>query len=321
MLKPVLTGLPPVASSRRYGSSVGHPERSATGSKGRPKPGMAGPADWTYFWREFGVDDRPLERCYIPGDGQAVVDGYWAQFASALSHNAHVIDLGCGAGIAGRRLLKCRSDLQITGIDFAQVPNTTVANLTTHSWVRMEALPFGEAEFDAAISLFGIEYANIEETAHELRRVLRHGGRFSFLVHHHDSEIVREGRARLKGLRDVLAGPFKAAFLAGRLSEVEQLQQRQHIAYRGIPSIKTFGDHFRLNIARTRAERLAIWQKLADDLDPEIILTTHMERSAKSPEQLGSWLVPLLSTMRKVSAAVLRRGSGEPIAWEVSGIR
>jgi hypothetical protein len=79
--------------------------------------------------------------------------------------------------------------------------------------------------------------------------------------------------------------------------------------------------HFRRNIARARAERQGIWQKLASDHDPEISLLMHLERSAKSAEDMGAWLVPLLPIMSLVGVSVLQRRSGEPIAWNVSGLR
>jgi ubiquinone/menaquinone biosynthesis C-methylase UbiE len=289
--------------------------------KGKFKNGAAGPSDWSTFWRDFGVEDKLLERCHIPGDGRSVVDQHWAQFADALPPEAEVIDLGCGAGIVGRILLSRRSDLRVTGVDFAKVPMIDVKNLTVHPWVNMEALPFGDNSFDAAISLFGIEYGNINETARELGRVLKPGGRFSFLVHHYESEIVREGSTRLRGLRELLSGKMKAAFLVGKIADFDQQYQKLRDQFPSEPSIKIFSDYYRRNIARTRQERQAIWQKLADDLDPEIALTKDMERSAKSAAQMGTWLVPLLSIMREFSVAVLRRRSGEPIAWAVTGNR
>jgi ubiquinone/menaquinone biosynthesis C-methylase UbiE len=281
----------------------------------------AGSSYWSTFWKEFGLENRPHERCYIPGDGREMVDRHWARFADTLPRGAKVIDLGCGAGILGRNLVSQRSDLRVTGVDFANVPTINSANLSIHPWVNMEALPFDDGCFDAATSLFGIEYGNIDETARELARILKPLGCFSFLVHHHESEIVREGSTRLRGLRELLSGKMKAAFLAGRIADFDQQQQRLRNQFPEEPSVKLFSDHFRRNIARTRVERQVMWQKLADDLDPEIKLTTHMERSAKSAIQMGSWLVSLLSIMNEVNVSILRRISGEPIAWDVSGNR
>jgi SAM-dependent methyltransferase len=289
--------------------------------KGKLKYGPAGPSHWSAFWRDFGVESQPHERCYIPGDGRPVVDQHWADFANDLPQRAQVIDLGCGAGILGRLLLGCRRDLHVTGVDFAKVPAIFMPNLTIHPWVHMEDLPFGNGSFDAAVSLFGIEYGNMEDIARELGRVLKSGGHFRFLVHHHESEIVREGATRQRGLRELLSGKLKSAFLAGGMAGFDQQQQRLRSRFPDEPSVKLFSDHFRRNIEGTRAERQAMWQKMADDLEPELTLTMQMERSAKSAAQMGAWLVPLITIMKEVRVSVLRRRSGEPIAWSVGGVR
>lgn len=280
-----------------------------------------GPGLWSTFWQKFALEDVPHERCYIPGDGRRVVDRHWACFAAGLPERAQVIDLACGAGVVGRTLLGWRSDLCVTGIDWADVPIAPVANLTIHPWVSMEALPFGDGSFDAAVSLFGIEYGNIEKASRELERVLKPGAHFSFLVHHRESEILREGVMRRRAVRESLSGKMRAAFLSGDIAAVDQQRRRLRSQFPGDPSVQMFTDYFRRNIARTRAERQAMWQKLVGDFDPEITLLMHLERSAKSAVEMGAWLGSLLSGMHLVSISVLRRASGEPIAWGVNGIR
>ena len=314
MVTPNIVGRQPAGRATSSLNPVANP-------KAKLRYGAAGPSYWTTFWRDFSVDDRPLERCHIPGDGQQAVDGHWAHFADGLASEGQVIDLGCGAGILGRVLIKHRRDLRVAGVDFAQVPAIIMANLTIHPWVSMDDLPFGDASFDAAASLFGIEYGQIDQTARELARVLKPGAPFSFLIHHHQSEIVREGAVRQRGLRDLLSGRMRAAFLAGAAERFEEQYRRLETEFPKEPSVKMFSDHFRRNLTRSQGERHELWQKLADALDPEITLTLQMEKCAKSAEQLGIWLVPLLSAMRAVRVSVLRRASGEPIAWDVSGVR
>jgi SAM-dependent methyltransferase len=287
----------------------------------KPRHGAAGSSQWSTYWRDFGEGDQQPERCHIPGDGGQVVDQHWARFAERLPLGAQVIDIGCGAGTVGRTLLRQRSDLFVTGVDFAEVPIDAFPHLTIHPWVSMEALPFGDSAFDAAVSLFGIEYGAIAQTARELAQVLKRGGRFSFVIHHCESEIAREGTTRVRGIRDVLSGKMKAAFLAGDGVRLDQQRLRLRSDYPGEPTVKLISDHFRRNIERTRAERLAIWQKLIDDVETEVALTAQMTRSAKSAAQMGSWLVPLLASMSALEVTVLRRESGEPIGWAVSGER
>ena len=287
----------------------------------RHPAGATGQALWSTFWQDLTTENVPHERCHIPGDGRPLVDRHWAQFADALPPGAHVLDLACGAGIVGATLLRRRDDLYVTGVDWANVPIAPVANLTIRPWVSMEDLPFADASFDAAVSLFGIEYGDIGKIAPELRRVLKPGARFSFLVHHAESEILREGATRRRALREALSGKMKSAFLAGNLTAVDHQRQRLATEFPGEPTLKLLTDYFRRHIARTRAERQALWQKLTGDFEPEIALLGHLERSAKSASEMGAWLASLLSGMSLVSVSILRRGSGEPIAWAVNGVR
>lgn len=281
----------------------------------------AGPETWTAFWQEACPENEPFERCHIPADGQRVVDRNWEQLAKCLAPGAQVIDLGCGAGIVGRTILSHRNDLHVTGVDWARVPVKSQPNLTVHTGVRMEALPFPDRSFDAAVSLFGVEYANVAEMTRELARVLKPGAPFSFLVHHREGEIVREGSMRRRALRELIMGQMKSAFLSGSAKKVDEQTQRLTKLFPNESWVKLISDHFRRNIGGTRAERQAIWQKLSDDLSGEISLLLHLERSAKSAEELGSWLVPLLSSVTLVGATAVRRGSGEPIAWNIHGNR
>jgi SAM-dependent methyltransferase len=303
------------SASRQHNVDVS-PASTANGGDSAEGPGL-----WSAFWQEFCLENMPHERCHIPGDGRYVVDQHWAHFANILPRGAQVIDLGCGAGIVGRTLLGRRSDLRVTGVDFANVPTPVVENLTILPGVRMEALPFEDRRFDAAISLFGIEYGNIDQTAGELGRVLKSGAHFSFLVHHLDSEIVGEGIYRRKALQQLLSAKVRAVFLSGDMASVELQIARLREQFPGEPSIKLFTDYLRHHATLPRAERQAKWQNLLDGLGPEIALLERLEDSAKSAAGVGSWLASLLPVMRVVSVALLPRSSGEPIAWQVNGIR
>jgi len=323
---PVHEFLLPIINGRHFGSSsssssTGRHSDFSPAAKPKSKCLAEGPSLWTAFWQEFHPENQPSERCHIPGDGRNAVDRHWAQFAAGLPQGAQVIDLGCGAGIVGRMLLNYRNDLSITGIDFADVPTPAVENLTIHPWVSMEAIPFDAGRFDAAVSLFGIEYGNIGKTAGELGRILKPGARFSFLVHHSESEIVCEGAFRRKGLRELLSGKVKAAFLSGNIASLDQLIGKLRNQFPDEPSVRLFTKWLRHHVTRTGAERQLAWQNLLDGLNPEVALLTHLGRSAKAAAEMGNWLGSLLPIMKMVSVSVLRRNSGEPIAWQVSGIR
>jgi len=185
----------------------------------------------------------------------------------------------------------------------------------------MEALPFDDASFDAAVSQFGIEYGKIADTAKELERVLKPGARFRFLVHHRDSPVVRQGSMRRQALRALTSGPFKSAFLSGHLQGLDLQTRRLMKQYPGEPMIKLVSDHFHRKIDCTRAQRHAIAEDLAEGLDPEIWMLLQLEQCSLSADDLGRWLVPLLSRMFVVGGSVVRSKSEEPIGWSIHGVR
>ncbi len=318
---PIRIFLPPITSGRQLlisqpSSELASPEHPAMSKQDVERQSL-----WSTFWQDFCLENEPFERCYVPGDGRNTVDRHWTEFAAILPDAAQIIDLGSGAGVVGRTLIESRNDLTVSGVDWANVPKLDVPNLTIHSGVSMEALPFVDGQFDAAVSLFGIEYGNIDKTAFELKRVLKPGAHFSFLIHHRDSEILREGVARRRALKELIWGKMKVAFLAR--NAVGLARQRLAIArqFPEEPTVKLLSDYFMRNVERGREERKALWQKLADDFEPEVLLLTHLERAAKSGAEVSTWLAPLISTMSLVSVSVVRRNAGEPIAWNVHGLR
>lgn len=277
--------------------------------------------DWSIFWRDFGEGNQRPDRCHVPGDGRQAIDLHMSVFADGLPPQARVIDLGCGAGHLGRLLLMHRPDLRVTGVDFAGVPGQETPSLSILPWVDMGDLPFERDQFDAAVSLFGSEYGAIDRTALELARVLKPGSLFCLVVHHRESEIAREGLARVNGIRGVLSGKVKAAYLAGDRGRLDQQRTSLLDQHRGEPTVRLMTDYLVRTACQSRAQRQANWDKLTADVATEVALTSQMVRCAKSPDQMANWLAPLLSSMERVDVTVLRRRSAEPIAWSVSGVR
>ncbi len=185
----------------------------------------------------------------------------------------------------------------------------------------MEALPFAENSFDAAVSQFGVEYGNIADTARELERVLKPGARLRFLVHHRDGEIVEQGRMRYKALQAVISGRPKKAFLSGNINELSQETQRVMKQYPNEPTLELISDYYQRKIATTSLGRQTLWQNMAESFSPEIWMLRRMEQSSMSSDDLGRWLVPLLSRMFLVGASTVRRQIRRPVAWSIHGVR
>ena len=106
-----------------------------------------------------------------------------------------------------RRLLasKAQSDVCCHGVDlvreqpvwFAALPLAQRYRVAFTGGVSVAQLPFSDAKFDAVISQFGIEYADLQFAIPEALRVLRPGGLLGFLMHHEASRPANLARVEL----------------------------------------------------------------------------------------------------------------------------
>jgi ubiquinone/menaquinone biosynthesis C-methylase UbiE len=284
-----------------------------------PRPGSQGRTKdaWTAFWTDPGQS-----RCVAgaPEIWQAL-NHHWSSVAKSLTPDTRVLDLGCGAGAVARLLLAARSDVQITGVDFARIPLTLHPNFELLSETPMESLPFGAKCFQAVVSQFGFEYSQCGETARELALVLAPGARLSFLVHHAESSIVITNRSRLKALVAFLGLPMRAAFCSG-----------EGVAFNGhLSALRAQHPHDTLiaelasclpsRLGRTPREKAALWDSIEDALAPERCLAESLDSHCVAPARLQEWLEPLHGLCELQPVAVLREPDGAPIGWRVQGVR
>ncbi|MFX0105502.1 MAG: class I SAM-dependent methyltransferase [Candidatus Hodarchaeota archaeon] len=78
------------------------------------------------------------------------------EFASLLSNNAHVLDVGCGAGIPTAKFLTERG-IQVTGIDLSdKMLSLARENVPSAEFIKMDInkLEFNENTFDGIISVY-----------------------------------------------------------------------------------------------------------------------------------------------------------------------
>jgi SAM-dependent methyltransferase len=271
---------------------------------------------WTAFWREPGTGVQCLRGA---PDISQIAGTHWASFAASLPIKARVLDIACGAGAAARAMTAARRDIRVTGIDIAKVPRAADAQIEVVSNTAMEALPFADASFHAAVSQFGFEYGDLGRTATELARVLAPGARFSFLVHHAGSSIVATNRARLRALVAVQAGTMRTAFLAG---DVDTLHAEMSSLQRRHPHDALVAELARVLPTRARAEsreRNAMWSAVEIALAPERALLEELNICCVAPNDMDNWLAPLRRCCEVTAVSVLRKQRGEPIAWRLDG--
>lgn len=281
---------------------------------GPPRPAQEA---WSAFWQDAGQ-----ARC-VAGAPQIwrELQLHWNSFAGRLDAHSRVLDLGCGAGIVAQMLLDARSDLHITGVDFARLPLTLRPGIELLPETRMESLPFQDRIFAAAVSQFAIEYSDVAATAREMARVLAPGACVSMLVHHADSDIVKTNRTRLDVIESVLSPSMRMAFCGGVgaafLSQLAALRAR-------LPQdalLAELAGALPSRIARGPSERAAIWKAVEDALAPERCLAVSLQASCVPEAGLASWLSPFLAGFRRLSPALLRESGGQPIAWRIEGVR
>lgn len=283
-------------------------------------PGGADQAQaWTAFWEEQGPQSRCL-RDASPDILRAFED-HWSSFAAGLAPSTRVLDVGCGSGVVGRFLLSAHPRVHVVGVDSARMPRRENSRrMRIVSGVAMERLPFWPGFFGAAVSQFGFEYGRTDEAAEELARVLRKGARFSLLVHHSDSPIVRAGRLRNQALRALTGERVRVAFLGREEIALKHALDELCRRHAGDGTIG-FAAPCLVSKAGCRGEeRLRVWEALADALAPERTLLDALEAAAVAPADLHEWLAPLRACLDVRQASALRVGD-DALAWKVEGVR
>lgn len=160
---------------------------------------------WTPYWRDGRV--ASLAEGAAPS---RALDPYWLEFFAELPPQSSILDLATGNGAVTRLaelVAKGRGVIfDIIGIDAAHVgkrtqPQPDNASPFLAGGIRIEALPYRHASFDAVTSQFGFEYASEIDAAREVARVLRPAGKTRLILHARDGAIFAAISARLNRLR------------------------------------------------------------------------------------------------------------------------
>jgi ubiquinone/menaquinone biosynthesis C-methylase UbiE len=177
---------------------------------------------WTKYWKMGNTDSMPKARA---AGALSALDTAWKNFFEWLPEGARILDLATGGGDVIRAALLCKRDFSITGVDIADLSAATPpdANVSLVGNTDLSQLPFPDASFEAVVSQFGIEYADIPAAVREAVRVLAPGGRGHFVVHHKGGPL-REGLTNnLAAYRLVFSDDL--VFQAGR--DLFRLRQEQ----------------------------------------------------------------------------------------------
>lgn len=272
---------------------------------------------WTQFWQD---QQQASGCCANAPEILTPVQNHWRGFASSLPAGCHVLDLGCGAGAAGRALVGANPSLLVTGVDFATVPASGDPRIDILANTRIESLPFPNCSFAAAVSQFGFEYGSLKEASSELARVLRPGAPISFLVHHARGRIATDSIAHRGALEAICGAEIETAFQSGSsIALGRQLGLIRH-QYPHQRIIDEAAEGLRRHIGLPPVHRAAIWQAVKAALAPELVMLADLEAASVSSEQMPRWLQSLAQGFELQLPSVLMMSNGHPLCWKVEGI-
>ena len=172
---------------------------------------------WSRYWRS-----GQTHSCFSAA-GAVDTQAIWTPIFAALPAGARLLDLACGAGAVARMALGAGRGFVVTGVDYA-TGLTPIEGARLIENTRLEALPFADRCFDAALSQYGFEYADAGAAAAQIARVLAPGGRLALLVHASEGPPVAAARARLARARPLLAAGGLAQ-LTRRLGQAAAARQ------------------------------------------------------------------------------------------------
>lgn len=153
------------------------------------------------YWSEYWSQGNVTSFSGAHKDGyQGVFKSTWESFFRAsLFNHCRLLDLATGSGallhiaanVANTGQL---SEVNLTGVDYSRCDNIQNDSFEILFNTDIQALPFEGKTFDLVTSNFGLEYADIALTFAEVTRVLRAEGKFHFVCHSQDSDIVLSNR-------------------------------------------------------------------------------------------------------------------------------
>jgi len=158
---------------------------------------------WTLYWRLGNTSS-----CVDGEADSAALYDVWLKFFSQLPSGAAVLDLATGNGFVARVASTASQthglDLNVTGVDAAEISPPEMPEGRFVSKVRMEALPFDDFSFDIVVSQFGFEYGARAECASEAGRVLKPGGQLRLVLHARAGAVHQAISAQVARLEVVL---------------------------------------------------------------------------------------------------------------------
>lgn len=264
------------------------------------------PADngWDNYWRHASGSAYSSN-----GISHPLVQAFWADFFAHAQHDSSppaLLDVASGNGAVAS--LACAESRGPAGPVFCVDTSTTALTALRRQLPMVHAvvadaarMPFPDAQFAVATSLFGVEYAG-HRGFDEMLRVVAPQGRIGLVLHHDESRICRDSSASLRAVRRLQRSEFTS--LAAELfrtgcAAAQGADRRAYdqAARRLSPSARALE-----SIIREQGEQVAegLVARLYND-----VADIHQQIARYEPEAVLSWL----NAMEREIAAYAERMS------------
>ncbi|WP_299321997.1 class I SAM-dependent methyltransferase [Parasphingopyxis sp.] len=281
---------------------------------------------WSAYWKQMGEAGGCLPGAPPAVDAQ--LTELWTQFARRFDRGAKLLDLACGTGAVMRALLRGNGDLDLTGVDYAELPKSRSKKTKLVGSTDIANLPFDDERFDGLTSQFGIEYADVAAAAPEIARVAKADAMVQFIVHHADSPIVEQNRNRHAALNAIARSSIRdmarrATSQPGSdtamLSQTFSLIARSHPDQPVVREIAAAIDHA-VRFGGAGADKEL--DRIEASLEQEIAVLSALLDVALGSSGVAEFTASLAAHFDSDAARPIQiQGLARPIAWSISARR
>ena len=155
---------------------------------------------WSLFWHQG--HSTTFGDYFKQGYAGPVAD-WWHSKLTTLPTGSVVLELGCGncsllpamisSGIKGKYIGVDLARVRLSAVSEQGLPESGI-EVRLHSEIPAENVPEADVSIGLVVSVFGIEYSDLDQSLPEVLRLLKPGGQFCALLHHDDSVVTSMSR-------------------------------------------------------------------------------------------------------------------------------
>lgn len=163
---------------------------------------------WDTYWAE-NTSANSFAFDYSTQDGPyGVINRYWQDIFASFTPSQTIVDLGAGNGalaslfLQSRKIPNCEKWINI---DSAKAVNLLKHKKVVYQQGNMNKLNLADNSVDHFVSMFGLEYADFAQSLPHIRRCLKQGGKFHFVLHHKNAVISKQSRITIDTYTEILS--------------------------------------------------------------------------------------------------------------------